>query len=201
MNEKIEIVRYLEDNTIGATATAGLERMTERQLDILIRLCRVNPDDEATMQRVKRAIAVRDAYRAERMQEIRQNQAEELNLKYDHLPPDMKRQFLEFVLENLNEFTDMNMDWLIDPVRHPPVEFWTGVHGMVMNEIVNRILFGMEEKENREPIDSALRAIFIYGNTKCESICSDLLIDALDSNIKHVIFWKYAKARLLYEYE
>jgi hypothetical protein len=199
MNEKIEIVRYLEDNTVGATATAGLERMTERQLDLLIRLCRVNPDDEASMQRVKRAMAGRDAYRAERMQMDRQNESDELNRKYNNLPPDMKRQFIEYVRENRDEFGDIDMNWLVDPSQNPPIEFWTGENGIVMNEIVNRILFGMEEKENRELIDSALRAIFIYRNTRRESICSDLLIETLDSDIKHMIFWKYAKARLLYE--
>ena len=199
MNEKIQIVRFLEDTTIGATASVGLERMAEWQLDQLIRLCRVNPDDEVMMQQTKDAMARRDAYRAERMNKIRQIQSEELNVKYSRLDPEMKRQFIEFILENLNEFTDMDMDWLIDPLQDPPVEFWTGVHGMAMNEIVNRILFGMEEKENREPIDSALRAHFSYGDTKIGSICSDLLIEALDSDIKHVIFWKYAMARLQYE--
>jgi hypothetical protein len=199
MNEKIQIVRFLEDTTIGATASVGLERMAEWQLDQLIRLCRVNPDDEVMMQQTKDAMARRDAYRAERMNKIRQIQSEELNVKYSRLDPEMKRQFIEFILENLNEFTDMDMDWLIDPLQYPPVEFWTGFHGMAMNEIVNRILFGMEEKENREPIDSALRAHFSYGDTKFESICSDLLIEALDNNIKHVIFWKYAKMRLQYE--
>jgi hypothetical protein len=199
MDEKIEIVRYLEENTISSSASAGLERMAEWQLDLLIRLCRVNPDDEASMQRVKRAMAARDAYRAERMQMDRQIQANELNLKYNNLPSDMKRQFIEYVRENRDEFGDIDMNWLVDPLQNPPVEFWTGENGIVMNEIVNRILFGMEEKENREPIDSALRAIFKYRNTKRESICSDLLIETLDSDIKHVIFWKYAKARLQYE--
>ena len=37
MNEKIEIVRYLEENTIGWSASAGLVRMAEWQLDLLIR--------------------------------------------------------------------------------------------------------------------------------------------------------------------
>ena len=199
MNEKINIVKYLEDTTIGATASVGLERMAEWQLDQLIRLRRVNPDDEASMQRVKRAMAARDAYRAERMQMDRQNQSDELNLKYDNLPPDMKKRFIEYVRENRDEFGDIDMNWLVDPLQHPPVEFWTGDNGIVMNEIVNRLLFGMEEKENREPIDSALRAIFKYRNTKCESIISDMLIETLDSDIKHMIFWKYANARLQYE--
>ena len=199
MNEKIEIVRYLEETTLGASASAGLERLAEWQLDQLIRLCRVNPDDEASMQRVKRAMAARDAYRAERMQMDRQNQADELNLKYDNLPPDMKKRFIEYVRENRDEFGDIDMNWLVDHLQHPPVEFWTGENGIVVNEIVNRLLFGMEEKENREPIDSALRAIFIYRNTRRESIISDMLIESLDSDIKHMIFWKYANARLQYE--
>lgn len=199
MNEKIEIVRYLEETTIGASASGGLERLAEWQLDQLIRLCRVNPDDEASMERVKRSMAARDAYRAERMQMDRQNQADELNLKYDNLPPDMKKRFVEYVRENRDEFGDIDMNWLVDPLQYPPVEFWTGENGIVMNEIVNRLLFGMEEKENREPIDSALRAIFKYRNTTRESIISDLLIETLDSDIKHMIFWKYAMARLQYE--
>jgi succinate dehydrogenase flavin-adding protein (antitoxin of CptAB toxin-antitoxin module) len=196
MNDKINLVRFLEDTTIGATASMGLENMTERELDSLIRLCKVDPDDEDIMEGAMQAMRRRDAYRAERMKKIRQIQAEELNVKYDRLTPEMKRQFIEFILDNLEAFGDIDMDWLIDPLRYPPVEFWTGVHGIVMNEIVNRLLFGLQEKENREPIDSALAAHFTYSDTKLGSICSDLLIDALDSDIKQVIFWKYASARL-----
>ncbi len=198
MEDKIKIIRFLEYVTLGATPSKGLEYMSEPQLDDLIRLCKVNPTDEASMQNVRDSMARHEAFRTERTRKIKQIQAEELNLKYDKLSLEMKRRFIEFVLENLNKFTDMDMDWVIDPIRYPSVEFWTGVHGMVMNEIVCRLVFGLQEKENRDPIDTALSAQFTYGETIQGPICNDVLIDALDSEMKHTLFWKYAKA-ILYE--
>ena len=74
-DEKIELVKYLESVTIGSTESKGLEYLRESQLDDLIRLCKINPANDAQMMNVKNAMDRRNEYRAamreERLQKLR----------------------------------------------------------------------------------------------------------------------------------
>ena len=74
-DEKIEFVKYLESVTIGSTESKDLEYLRESQLDTLIRICKVNPANDEQMMQVKRAMDIRNEYRAaireERLQKLR----------------------------------------------------------------------------------------------------------------------------------
>jgi hypothetical protein len=200
---KIELIRYLESVTIGSTESRGLEMMKEHQLDDLIRICRVDPTNDESMARAKKAMDRRNAVRAilqkEHEEKLRQIQAEELNIKYDQLPLDFKMRFVQFIKDNQNLFGVMDFEWLDNMQLYPPIEFWTGKHAIVLYEIVSRLLFGHQNRDEYEPIDAALVGNFTYGKTEIGNICNDLLVSVLDIDIKNVLFWKYAKVRLYEE--
>ncbi len=199
---KIELIRYLEHVTIGASESRGLETMNERQLDDIIRLRRVEPTNAESMARTKKAMdrhnAVRAILQKEREEELRKIQAEELNMKYDQLPVEMKARFIQFIQDNQNLFGVMDFEWLDNMQLYPPIEFWTGKYAIVLYEIVSRLLFGHQNRDEygNSSIDAALVAIFTYGKTEIGAICNDLLVSVLDTDIKNVLFWKYAKVRL-----
>ena len=197
--EKIQIVRFLEDTTIGATASAGMEYMTERELDDLIRICKVDPKNETSMQRVKNAMDRRDAYRAAireaRIQELRMERYTEANTNYDSLRSRERRLFINFVTENKETFLECVSDdfaWLDNLDLYPSVDFWTGELSAAVNEIACRLVFG---KGN---IANAVTASYTYDGVTNGPICSAILVDELDSEMKQILFWKYAKARLQY---
>jgi hypothetical protein len=197
--EKIELVRYLESVTIGSSESKDLEYLREFQLDDLMRLCKVNPADEAQMMRVKNAMDRRNEYRAamreERLNKLRMERYDAANTNYDNLSAEDRRLFVEFVKENKDTFVECVSDdfaWLDSRDLHPSVDFWTGEIGVAVNEIVCRLLFG---KGN---IDIVLGASYTYDGVTNGHICAEILVSALDSETKHMLFWKYAKARLEY---
>lgn len=202
---KIAIIRYLEYVTVDATESRGLETMNERQLDDLIRLRGVEPTNDESMARTKKAMdrhnAVRAILQKEREEKLRQIQAEELNVKYDQLPLEFKTRFVQFIQDNQNLFGVMDFEWLDNLQLYPPIEFWTGKYAIVLYEIVSRLLFGHQNRDEYEnsSIDAALVGNFTYGKTEIGNICNDLLVSVLDTDIKNVLFWKYAKARLYEE--
>ena len=202
---KIALIRYLEYVTVDATESRGLETMNERQLDDLIRLRRVEPTNAESMARTKKAMdrhnAVRAILKKEREEKLRQIQAEELNMKYDQLPLEFKTRFVQFIQDNQNLFGVMDFEWLDNLQLYPPIEFWTGKYAIVLYEIVSRLLFGHQNRDEYEnsSIDAALVGNFTYGKTEIGNICNDLLVSVLDTDIKNVLFWKYAKARLYEE--
>jgi hypothetical protein len=202
---KIAIIRYLEYVTIDASESRGLETMNERQLDDLIRLRRVEPTNDESMARTKKAMdrhnAVRAILKKEREEKLRQIQAEELNMKYDQLPLEFKTRFIQFIQDNQNLFGVMDFEWLDNLQLYPPIEFWTGKYAIVLYEIVSRLLFGHQnaDGDEYEPIDAALVGNFTYGKTEIGNICNDLLVSVLETDIKNVLFWKYAKVRLYEE--
>ena len=202
---KIAIIRYLEYVTVDATESRGLETMNERQLDDLIRLRGVEPTNDESMARTKKAMdrhnAVRAILQKEREEKLRQIQAEELNVKYDQLPLEYKTRFVQFIQDNQNLFGVMDFEWLDNLQLYPPIEFWTGKYAIVLYEIVSRLLFGHQNRDEYEnsSIDAALVGNFTYGKTEIGNICNDLLVSVLDTDIKNVLFWKYAKARLYEE--
>jgi|UniRef100_A0A6C0F2D3 hypothetical protein len=200
---KIALIRYLEHITIDASESRGLETMNERQLDDLIRLRRVEPTNAESMARTKKAMdrhnAVCAMLQKEREEELRKIQAEELNMKYDQLPVEMKTRFIQFIQDNQNLFGVMDFEWLDNMQLYPPIEFWTGKYAIVLYEIVSRLLFGHQNRDEYEPIDAALVGNFTYGKTEIGNICNDLLVSVLDTDIKNVLFWKYAKVRLYEE--
>ena len=202
---KIAIIRYLEYVTVDASESRGLETMNERQLDDLIRLRGVEPTNDESMARTKKAMdrhnAVRAILQKEREEKLRQIQAEELNVKYDQLPLEFKTRFVQFIQDNQNLFGVMDFEWLDNLQLYPPIEFWTGKYAIVLYEIVSRLLFGHQNRDEYEnsSIDAALVGNFTYGKTEIGNICNDLLVSVLDTDIKNVLFWKYAKARLYEE--
>jgi hypothetical protein len=202
---KIELIRYLEHVTIGASESRQLETMNERQLDDLIRLRRVEPTNAESMARTKKAMdrhnAVSAMLQKEREEELRKIQAEELNMKYDQLPVEMKTRFIQFIQDNQNIFGAMDFEWLDNMQLYPPIEFWTGKYAVVLYEIVSRLLFGHQNRDEYEnsSIDAALVGNFTYGKTEIGNICNDLLVSVLETDIKNVLFWKYAKVRLYEE--
>ena len=198
--EKIEFVKYLESVTIGSTESKDLEYLREFQLDDLMRLCKVNPADEAQMIRVKNAMDRRNEYRAamreERLQKLRKERYDAANTNYDLLRSEDRQLFVDFVKENKDTFLECapgdNFDWLDNPDLHPSVDFWTGELGVAVNEIVCRLVFGNGN------FDVILGASYTYDGVTNGPICSEILVSAFDSEMKHMLFWKYAKARLEY---
>lgn len=198
--EKIEFVKYLESVTIGSTESKDLEYLREFQLDDLMRLCKVNPADEAQMMRVKNAMDIRNEYRAamreERLQKLRKERYDAANNNYDLLRSEDRQLFVVFVKENKDTFLECvpgdNFDWLDNPDLRPSVDFWTGELGVAVNEIVCRLVFGNGN------FDVILGASYTYDGVTNGHICSEILVSELDSEMKHMLFWKYAKARLEY---
>jgi hypothetical protein len=199
MNEKIAIVKYLEDTTIGVTESRYLESMSERELDDLIRICKVDPNNEDSMKRVKNAMERRNEYRAakreERLQEQRMERYADANINYDSLRAEDRRMFVGFVVENKDTFLECVGDdfaWVDNPDLRPSVDFWTGDLSHAVNEIVCRLVFG---KGN---IDIVLASNYTYDGVTSGPICAEILGKELDGELKHMLFWKYARARLQY---
>jgi hypothetical protein len=197
--EKIELVKYLESVTVDSTESVGLEYMTEPQLDALIRFCKVNPASDAQMMHVKNAMDIRNEYiatlREERLREIQMERYVAGNANYDNLSVEDRQMFVEFVKENKDIFDQCfidNFDWLYNPDLRPSVNFWTGELGVAVNEIVSRLLFGNGN------VDIMLASNYTYDGVTNGPICSVILADELDDATKHMLFWKYAKARLQY---
>ena len=198
--EKIEFVKYLESVTIGSTESKDLEYLREFQLDDLMRLCKVNPADEAQMIRVKNAMDRRNEYRAamreERLQKLRKERYDAANANYDLLRSEDRQLFVEFVKENMDTFLECapgdNFNWLDNPDLRPSVDFWTGELGTAVNEIVCRLVFGNGN------VDTTLVTNYTYDGVTNGPICSVMLVDELDEATKKILFWKYAKARLEY---
>ena len=199
-DEKIEFVKYLESVTIGSTESKDLEYLRESQLDTLIRICKVNPANDEQMMQVKRAMDIRNEYRAaireERLQKLRKERYDAANANYDLLRSEDRQLFVVFVKENKDIFLECapgdNFDWLDNPYLRPSVDFWTGELGVAVNEIVCRLVFGNGN------VDLVLGASYTYDGVTNGPICSAILTDELDDATKHMLFWKYAKARLEY---
>ena len=197
---KIELIRYLESVTLGSTESTSLEIMTTDQLDDLIRLCRVNPDDESSMARAKfamnRRYELRKELRKQRLNELRLERAAASNVEFGRLSPDNRARFVMFVCENMDIFSEYASDdfhWFDDVKLCPSVDFWTGDLGNAVNEILGRLRFG--EKQDSS-IDAALFSSYTYDGVTDGPICSPILMDELDEETKKMIFWKYARARL-----
>jgi len=198
--EKIELVKYLESVTIGSTESKGLEYLRESQLDDLMRLCKVNPADEAHMMRVKNAMDRRNEYRVamreKRLQELRMERYDAANTNYDNLTSEDRRLFVEFVKENKDTFLECapgdNYEWLVNNELYPSVDFWMGELCVALDEITSRLSFG---KGN---IDATILSNFTLDGVTTGPICSAMLVDELDEATKKILFWKYAKARLQY---
>jgi hypothetical protein len=197
--EKIELVKYLESVTIGSTESKDLEYLRESQLDTLIRICKVNPANDEQMMRVKNAMDRRNEYRAamreKRLNELRKERCDAANSNYDSLSTEDRQAFVKFIKENKDTFVECiseNFDWLDNPDLHPPDDFWTGELGVAINEIVCRLVFGNGN------VDNTLVTIYTYDGVTNGPICSEILADELDKGTKHMLFWKYAKARLQY---
>lgn len=194
---KIELIRYLESVTYGSTESQSLELMTTQQLDALIRLCRVNPDDPNSMERAKKDMEQRKLFRKELRREYWGKQrSTELNTIYSELGPECKMAFIQFVEENLDQISphvadDVDFAWLADSSLMPSIDFWTGGVGSVMNEILNRIA-------HKQTIDGALTYKFKhYDGAVRPAICCDALVQVLDTDAKNDLFWKYARAILV----
>lgn len=193
---KIELIKYLESVTLGSTESKSLEIMTTDQLDDLIRLCRVNPDNYESMARAKTAMERRNDLRKELRREYwSKPRSTELNEMYRGLGPECKLAFNQFVEDNLDIISphvsdDPDLAWLYDPSLAPSVDFWTGGIGVVMNEILYRLA-------HKQTIDAGLTCQFKnYDMTVYPAICCDTLVQVLDTNAKNDLFWKYARARL-----
>ena len=199
-DEKIELVKYLESVTIGSTESKGLEYLRESQLDDLIRLCKINPANDAQMMNVKNAMDRRNEYRAtireKRLRELQMERYATANANYNLLLSEDRRSFIEFVKENKDTFLECapgdNFEWLVNNELYPSVDFWTGELCVALDEITSRLLFG---KGN---IDTAIVTNFTCDGVTNGPICSVMLVDELDEATKKILFWKYAKARLQY---
>ena len=197
---KIELIKYLESVTLGSTESTSLEIMTTDQLDDLIRLCRVNPDDAGSMARAKTAMErryeLRKELRKQRLKEMRLERAATSNVEFGRLSPDNRTRFVVFVRENMDTFSEYASDdfhWFDDVTLFPSVDFWTGDLGNAVNEILSRLRFG--EKQDSS-IDAALFSSYTYDGVTDGPICSPILMGELDEETKKMIFWKYARARL-----
>ena len=193
---KIELIQYLESVTLGSTESTSLEVMTTKQLDDLIRICRVNPDDENSMARAKFAMERRYELRKELRREfLFKPRSVELNEIYRGLAPECKLAFHLFVEENLDIISehvkdDAEFAWLKDDAQSPSIDFWTKGTGGVMNEILYRI-------SNTQTVDGALTCQFKnYDGSVRQAICCDTLVQVLDTPRKNDLFWRYARARL-----
>jgi hypothetical protein len=193
---KIELIKYLESVTLGSTESTSLEVMTTRQLDDLIRLCRVNPDDLNSMARAKVAMERHTAFREElRRKYWGKDRTAELNQIYRGLAPECKLAFHLFVEENLDLISehvadDADFAWLKDDAQSPSIDFWTKGVGEVMNEIMCRI-------SNTQTVDGALTCQFKnYDGSVRQAICCDTLVQVLDPPKKNDLFWTYARTRL-----
>lgn len=193
---KIKLIQHLESVTPGSTKSHSLEKMTTRYLDDLIRLCHVNPDDPASMERAKEDMERRALFR----EEIRKNYwgkeiSKEMNEKYSGLGPECKLAFAQFVdynLDHISQFVtdDVDFAWLKDDSFMPSVDFWTGGVGEVMKEILYRLA-------HEQTVDGALTSKFTHSDGKVRpSICCDTLVQVLDTESKNDLFWRYARARL-----
>ena len=196
-NEKIQIVRYLESVTLGATASRCLESMTELQIDYLIRLCKVDPTNDESMMLAKHASDSKTKLHEKRSKELHAEMRAERYVAscadFDRLRSDDRWDFTHFVRENKSVFAECVSDdfvWLDDKELRPSVDFWTGELGGVVHEIVSRLLFGNGH------IDFALAANYTYDGENIGPICSEILAGELDYETKYGLFWKYAKARL-----
>ena len=193
---KIKLIRYLESVTLGSTESTSLEVMTTKQLDNLIRICRVNPDDPNSMARAKLAMERHTAFREELRREYwGKDRTAELNEIYRGLAPECKVAFNLFVEENLDLISehvkdDADFAWLKDDAISPSIDFWTKGTGGVMNEILYRI-------SNKQTIDGALTCQFknCDGSVR-PAICCDTLVQVLDTPRKNDLFWTYARARI-----
>ena len=197
---KIELIKYLESVTLGSTESTSLEIMTTDQLDDLIRLCRVNPDDAGSMARAKfamnRRYELRKELRKQRLKELRLERAAASNVEFGRLSPDNRARFVMFVCENMDIFSEYASDdfhWLDNITLCPSVDFWTGDIGDAVNEILGRLRFGEKHGSN---IDAALFSSYTYDGVTDGPICSPILMGELDEETKKNIFWKYARARL-----
>ena len=162
---KIKLLNYLESVTLGATESRYVESMTELEIDCLIRLCNVEPNDEESMSRAKRAMDIRDQYRAGVREEKRKERYAAFCADVDRLNSTDKQDFDAFLREN--ELTDID----------------------ALHEIVSRLLFGNGD------IDKALTANYTcFDKQIVGSICAEILVDELDYETKRMLFWKYAKA-------
>lgn len=193
---KIELIKYLESVTIGSTESTSLEIMTTHQLDDLIRLCRVNPDNYESMSRAKVAMERRYELRKEMRREyLSKPRSAELNEMYCGLGPECKSAFTQFVEYNRDSISphvadDSALAWLTDSSLMPSVDFWTGGVGGVMNEILYRLA-------NKQTVDAALTCQFKdCDRTVYPAICCDALVQVLDTDTKNDLFWRYARARL-----
>jgi hypothetical protein len=193
---KIKLIQYLESVTPGSTESHSLEKMTTRQLDDLIRLCRVNPDDENSMARAKAAMEQRYELRKELRREfLFKPLSVELNEMYDGLGPECKLAFIQFVEYNRDSISphvadDPGLAWLTDSAQMPSVDFWSGGVGEVMNEILYRLA-------HEQTVDGALTSKFTHSDgTVRPMICCDKLVQVLDTDTKNDLFWRYARARL-----
>lgn len=193
---KIELIKYLESVTLDSSESRSLEKMTTWQLDALIRLCHVNPDDPVSMERAKFAMERRYELRKELRREfLLKPLSVELNEKYIGLGPDCKLAFTQFVDYNRDSISphvadDSELAWLTDSAQMPSVDFWTGGVGEVMKEILYRLA-------HEQTIDGALTSKFTHSDGKVRSsICCDTLVQALDTDTKNDMFWTYATVRL-----
>lgn len=197
---KIELIKYLESVTLGSTESTTLEIMTTDQLDDLIRLCHVNPDDPDSMTRAKTAMErryeLRKKLRKTRLDELCLERAAVSNREFERLNPDNRAQFVMFVRESMDIFSEYASDdfhWLDNITLCPSVDFWTGDIGDAVNEILGRLRFGEKHGSN---IDAALFSSYTYDGVTDGPICSPILMYELNEEIKKMIFWKYARARL-----
>jgi len=193
---KIELIRFLESVTPDSSESRSLETMTTWQLDDLIRICRVNPDDPISMARAKSAMEQRYELRKELRREfLFKPHSAELNEMYSGLGPECKLAFIQFVEYNRDSISphvadDSELAWLTDSSLMPSVDFWTGGLGGVMNEILYRLA-------NKQTVDAALTCQFKnYDRTVYPAICCDTLVQVLDTDTKNDLFWRYARARL-----
>ncbi len=193
---KIELIKYLESVTLDSSESRSLEKMTTRQLDALIRLCHVNPDDENSMARAKVAMEQRYELRKELRREfLFKPRSVELNEIYSGLGPECKLAFNQFVEYNRDSISphvadDSELAWLTDSAQMPSVDFWSGGVGEVMNEILYRLA-------HEQTVDGALTSKFTHSDGKVRSaICCDTLVQVLDTDTKNDLFWRYARARL-----
>ena len=192
---KIQLVLYLESITLGATESRCLESMTEDQIDRLIRLCKVDPDDDESIMPAVQAMYARDEFRATmRVERLKKDRHAASCADFSRLRPDDRSDFVEFVRENRGVFEACGVDddfaWLDDKELRPSIDFWTGEFGVVFHEIITRLLFGDGDCE------FALAANYTYDVETIGPICAHILAAELDYELKRTLFWKYAKARL-----
>jgi hypothetical protein len=171
---KIQLLNYLESVTLGATESKYVETLTEPQIDRLIRLCKVDPTDEESMARAKRAMDKRDEYRATMREEKRKESYVAWCAEMDRLNSADKQDFDDFVRKN-----DITLS----------MEVWNSENGLALHEIMSRLLFGDGD------IDKALAANYTcFDKTIIGSIIAEMLVDELDYETKRMLFWKYANA-------